>query len=138
MERYRPLPSRVDVLEMGRVSLEQRKPVRTPWHRPCCIERDGLRDPALLLDIKVQNGSIRDVVKAQIRKDFVALQPSGDANTDEVARLRIIANRRAEAANPKWVEDVRARKLAIATGEGAVHGRHYDLQEQYGLGLTAA
>lgn len=60
------------------------------------------------------------------------------ANTDEVARLRIIANRRAEAANRKWVEDVRARKLTIANGEGTVHGRFYDLQEQYGIGLAGA
>jgi hypothetical protein len=49
-----------------------------------------------------------------------------------------VTNRRAEAANPKWVEDVRTRKLTIADGEGTVHGRVYDLQEQYGIGLAAA
>jgi peptidoglycan hydrolase-like protein with peptidoglycan-binding domain len=93
---------------------------------------------ALLFDIKVQNGSINDVVKAQIARDFATLQPSGDPGTDEVARLRIIANRRAEAANLRWVEDVRQRKLTIANGEGTVHGRVYDLQGQYGIGLVAA
>ncbi len=93
---------------------------------------------ALLFDIKVQNGSISDIVKAQITGDFAALTPSGNADADEVARLRIIANRRAEAANPKWVEDVRTRKLTIANGQGTVHGRVYDLQEQYGIGLAAA
>ena len=92
---------------------------------------------ALLFDIKVQNGSISDIVKAQIASDFAALTPSADADADEVARLRVIANRRAEAANPKWVEDVRTRKLTIANGEGTVHGRLYNLQEQYGIGLTA-
>jgi hypothetical protein len=39
-----------------------------------------------------------------------------------VARLRIFANRRAEAANPKWVEDVRMRKLTIANGQGTAAG----------------
>jgi hypothetical protein len=36
--------------------------------------------------------------------------------------MSIVANRRAEAANPRWVDDVRVRKLCIARGEGAVHG----------------
>jgi hypothetical protein len=93
---------------------------------------------ALLFDIKVQNGSISDVVNAQIARDVAALTPSGNPDTDEVARLRIIANRRAEAANPKWVEDVRTRKLTIANGAGTVHGRVYDLQGQYGIGISAA
>src|SRR5256712_3330985 len=53
-------------------------------------------------------------------------------------KLRIIANRRAEAASRRWVEDVRARKLTIANGEGAVHGRRYDLATQYGIRLTQA
>ena len=56
----------------------------------------------------------------------------------EVGRLRVIASRRAEAANPRWVADVRARKLTIANGVGAVHGAHYDLEAQYGIGLTCA
>ena len=56
----------------------------------------------------------------------------------EEARLRIIANRRAEASRPRWIEDVRTRKFTIATGEGAVHGRHYNLVEEYGLRLTEA
>jgi hypothetical protein len=36
------------------------------------------------------------------------------------------------------VEDVRTRKLTIANGEGTVHGRHYHLDEQYGIGLKPA
>jgi hypothetical protein len=91
---------------------------------------------ALLFDIKVQNGSISSVVRTQIQSDIAALAPT-DAAAAEVARLRIIANRRAEAANPKWIEDVRARKLAIANGEGNVHGCVYNLAEQYGIGLQA-
>ncbi|MFN8624902.1 MAG: peptidoglycan-binding domain-containing protein [Candidatus Binatia bacterium] len=107
--------------------------------RALCTEFDvrSQRALALLFDIKVQNGSINVVVKAQIARDFAVLDPSGNPDTDEGARLRIIANRRAEAANPRWVEDVRTRKLTIANGVGKVHGRYYDLQEQYGIGLTA-
>ena len=84
------------------------------------------RAAALMFDIKVQNGSISDRVKAQIEVS------RDDA---EVERLRIIANRRASAAKAKWVEDVRARKLTVANGQGMVHGNFYDLKEQYGLGL---
>ena len=101
----------------------------------------GLRSErglALMFDIRVQNGSISDVVRAQIQQDFARLEPSADRDAQEVAQLRIIANRRAEAANPQWVEDVRARKLTIANGEGTVHGGHYDLGGQYGIGLKPA
>jgi hypothetical protein len=93
---------------------------------------------ALMFDIKVQNGSIGDIVRAQIERDFAALPPTDDPDAQEVARLRIIANRRAEAASAQWVEDVRIRKLTIANGEGTVHGRHYSLADQYGLTLLAA
>ncbi|MFN7087377.1 MAG: peptidoglycan-binding domain-containing protein [Burkholderiales bacterium] len=93
------------------------------------------RAVALMFDIKVQNGSIGRLVKAQIIADF-ALLPAGLAQEDaEVARMAIIANRRAEAAHPRWVEDVRARKLCIAHGEGTVHGIHYNLAEQFGISL---
>jgi hypothetical protein len=92
------------------------------------------RAVALLFDIKTQNGSIGGVVRAQIERDFAAL----GAGAGEEARLRIIANRRAEAAKPQWVEDVRRRKLTIANGKGTVHGSQYDLEEQYGIRLTQA
>src|SRR5208283_536859 len=93
------------------------------------------RAAALLFDIKVQNGSISDIVKAQIERDFAAL-PGGQPDT-EVAKLRIIAIRRADAAAQRWAADVRTRKLAIANGAGTVHGRQYDLEAQYGIGLGA-
>lgn len=98
----------------------------------------GLRSEravALLFDIKVQNGSIPGRVHAQIERDFASLDPELEANAAEAARLRIVANRRAEASNPRWVEDVRRRKLTIAEGRGTVHGYHYVLEEQYGIGL---
>jgi hypothetical protein len=95
------------------------------------------RGVALMFDIKVQNGSISPLVKAQIDQDIAHLPGSLSRDEREVARLRIIANRRAEAANPRWVEDVRIRKLTIANGEGTVHGRHYALEDQYGIRLKS-
>jgi hypothetical protein len=94
------------------------------------------RAVALMFDIKVQNGSISSRVRAEINKDFAGLDPQTGRDALEVARLKIVANRRAEAANPRWVEDVRRRKLTIAEGEGVVHGNHLNLEEQYGIRLT--
>ena len=96
------------------------------------------RAAALMFDIKVQNGSISRIVKEQILQDFKSLSGADDPANAEVARMRIIANRRAEAANPRWVEDVRARKLTIAEGIGVVHGNHYDLAAQYGIRMQPA
>lgn len=96
------------------------------------------RAAALMFDILVQNGSIGSIVEAQIRADFAGLDPALSEDRLEVARMTIIADRRAEAANAEWIEDVRRRKLTIATGEGTVHGRYYNLAEQYGLDLTGS
>jgi hypothetical protein len=93
------------------------------------------RAVALLFDIKVQNGSISEVVKSQIERDYAAIAAGQAANAVEVERLQIIANRRAAASATKWVADVRNRKLTIANGAGTVHGRRYDLEAQYGIGL---
>jgi hypothetical protein len=94
------------------------------------------RGRALMFDICVQNGSIADSVKAQILGDFGKLQPSLTPEQSELQRMRIVANRRAEAANPRFVEDVRQRKLCIAEGKGTVHGIRYDLAAQFGLDLV--
>lgn len=103
-----------------------------------CREYDlwSERAVALMFDIRVQNGSIPSLVRAQIQTDVQELSSDLDDDGRELAKLRIIANRRAEAANPRWVEDVRTRKLCIANGEGRVHGRQYDLEGQYGLRLS--
>lgn len=93
------------------------------------------RAVALMFDIKTQNGSIGSTVKAAIMKDFQGISGKLSAEEQELARLQIIANRRAEAAKPRFVEDVRARKLCIANGVGTVHGISYDLDEQFGVGL---
>jgi hypothetical protein len=95
------------------------------------------RAVALMFDIKVQNNSISATTRAQIEHDFGAIT-STDPEVIEVERMRIIANRRADAANPQWIADVRARKLTIANGSGTVHGLQFDLEDQYGIGLGPA
>jgi Putative peptidoglycan binding domain len=94
------------------------------------------RAVALMFDIVTQNGSIRAVTRAQILADAKALPGSLTAEEREVRTLEMVANRRAEAANPRWVDDVRRRKLCIARGEGVVHGIRYDLEEQFGIRLV--
>jgi len=95
------------------------------------------RGRALMFDICVQNGSISSTVKTLILNDFKQLSSSLSREELEVAKMRSIANRRAEAANPKFVEDVRKRKLCIADGKGVVHGINYDLAAMFGLEVTA-
>jgi hypothetical protein len=94
------------------------------------------RAVALMFDIRVQNGSIRDLVRTRIMKDFDAIAADLPDAEREIEKMRIVANRRAEAANPAWIEDVRARKLCIANGAGVVHGIPYDIEGQFGIGLT--
>jgi hypothetical protein len=93
------------------------------------------RAQALMFDIKVQNGSISTLVKSQILSDFDRLGAALGQEQLEQARLVIIANRRAEASNPRWIEDVRKRKVAIAKGDGMVHGQYYHLADQFGIRL---
>lgn len=95
------------------------------------------RAAALMFDVATQEGSIGDAVARRIESDFAALSPgSGDA--DETPKLKIVANRCAEAANPRWVENVRARKLTIAEGGGVANGMHFDLAATYGITLDPA
>ena len=96
------------------------------------------RAVALMFDIKVQNGSISRRVQSQILSDYSALRKNLSKKSLEIARMRIVANRRAEASYTRWIEDVRSRKLCIANGSGRVHGVDYDIEEQYGLRLVKA
>jgi peptidoglycan hydrolase-like protein with peptidoglycan-binding domain len=93
------------------------------------------RAAALMFDILVQNGSIGGATRERILADFQAIPAGLGREAREVERMRIVANRRAEAANPAWVEDVRRRKLTIAEGVGIVHGRGYDLEHHFDLRL---
>jgi len=93
------------------------------------------RGRALMFDIAVQNGGISEKIKNIILEDVGKLAPDFPPEAFETAKMRIIAKRRAEAANPKYIEDVRTRKLCIAEGQGIVHGINYDLAGQFGLSL---
>jgi hypothetical protein len=42
----------------------------------------------------------------------------------------------ASAANPRWYDDVLARKLCVAVGQGVVHGRAYNLMADFGVDYT--
>ncbi|HEY3783136.1 MAG TPA: peptidoglycan-binding domain-containing protein [Fimbriimonadaceae bacterium] len=96
------------------------------------------RAVALMFDINVQDGSISQATQQLIQQDIQNLQSTGDPSQDEVAKLVIIANRRADAANPAAQADVRARKLTIANGQGTVHGIAYNIQNDFGITLNSA
>jgi hypothetical protein len=93
------------------------------------------RAAALLFDIYVQNGGFRATTRAAIAGALARLPSAGGWKAVEQARMKVIANLRADASLPQWREDVRQRKLAIAEGNGVVHGRAYDLDQDYGLAL---
>jgi hypothetical protein len=86
------------------------------------------RAVALFFDILVQNGGIPPLVRTQYEQDIQDIERSLGRTLDEVERMRLLANRQAEAANPKWVDTVRARKLTIVHGEGSVNGINYNLE----------
>lgn len=96
------------------------------------------RARALMFDILVQTGGLDEESRAKIRADFPAIAPSTDWRATELGRLRTIANRCARAAPASSREDLRARRLAIANGEGVVRGRRYDLEKEFGIRLEVA
>ena len=84
----------------------------------------GLRSElglALAFDIHVQNGGIKPAARKQI-------QATRHDDTSESELRTLIANAVADCAAAKWREDVRRRKLAVATGRGVVHGYTYVLE----------
>ncbi|WP_457621446.1 peptidoglycan-binding domain-containing protein [Persephonella sp.] len=93
------------------------------------------RAVALMFDIKVQNGSIGRITKEQIFLDFEGIKEDLSEEEKEIKKMEIIANRRAEASNPRWIEDVRSRKLCIARGYGVVHGMDLNIESQFGIKL---
>ena len=85
---------------------------------------------ALAFDIHVQNGGIKSSVGAKVRAQTTP-------GMSEKAVRVLIANGIADHALAKWREDVRTRKLTVATGEGTVHGVHYVLKN-WGLDEVSA
>jgi peptidoglycan hydrolase-like protein with peptidoglycan-binding domain/uncharacterized protein YneF (UPF0154 family) len=82
----------------------------------------------LCFDIHVQNGGIKKAAREIIEQALAANPPA-----NEKALRRVIANAVADVAREKYRDDVRSRKLAIAEGQGRVHGHNYTL-ENWGLG----
>ncbi len=83
---------------------------------------------ALCFDILVQNGGIKGGARATIESALRSRPP-----VDERALALVIANAVADHARPAYQEDVRSRKLTVATGAGVVHGERFEL-EAWGLG----
>lgn len=75
---------------------------------------------ALCFDIAVQNGGFDSTERARIRTKINQNHPA----TQQDLRI-IIANVVAENSNPQFIEDVRRRKLTIATAQGTVHGSKF-------------
>ena len=79
---------------------------------------------ALSFDIHVQNGGLKSAVLKSI------LESKSGMPEPELRKL--VANAAADSAKATWREDVRSRKLTLATGEGVAHGHKYTL-ENWGL-----
>jgi peptidoglycan hydrolase-like protein with peptidoglycan-binding domain len=78
---------------------------------------------ALAFDVHVQNGSVTPRAREQIRRQLA------EHPVDEERDVRVIvANAVANQSLPQFREDVRSRKLTIATGAGIVHGGTYVLR----------
>ena len=99
------------------------------------LELTSERGFCLMFDIKVQNGKLFKVdqkagvdVKASIIERFKDIKPG-----DEETKLVVVAEERSNAAMQKWRAAVLARKMAIARGEGTVHGQHLSMDE---FGIT--
>ena len=73
-------------------------------------------------------------IKAAARNEIASALEQLPAATEHEVRV-IIANAVADASSTSFREDVRARKLTIATGVGNVHGETFVLSS---WGLTEA
>jgi hypothetical protein len=78
---------------------------------------------ALAFDIHVQNGGIKAAAQSQIQAQLAQKPAASEQDLRE-----IIANAVADAASATYRNDVRTRKLTLATGAGTVHGATLALQ----------
>ena len=119
--------------EFPEVRQIQRQVALTDYFAPCLKTAQAFKltselGIALCFDIHVQDGSINSTARVRIQTQLVA-----NPDTPESDLRTVIANAVADTALPAFREDVRSRKLTIATGRGAVHGASYDLSN-WGLG----
>lgn len=119
------------------VQKEQLRLAHEDYYVPACTtaSRNGLKTElglALCFDIHVQNGGIGRNARRLIQERIAQHPPAEERD------LRVlIANAVADSARATFREDVRQRKLAIATGAGTVHG-HNAVLAQWGLNETLA
>lgn len=104
----------VQQLQMQRAYDRYFVPSALAGHRLGLVSELGF---ALAFDVHVQNGGFKPSAFA-----MAATLPPG---TPEGELRRRLANAVADSASPAWAEDVRKRKLALAQGQGLVHGRTY-------------
>jgi len=112
------------------VQAEQLKHVQQDYFNPAIRTARALNFTselglALCFDIHVQNGGIKNTAMQQI-------QQQAKPEMAEQAQRVIVANAVADWANPSWADNVRRRKLTVATGQGTVNGHTYVL-ENWGL-----
>jgi len=115
------------------VQAEQLQHVQKDYFGPAVRTARGLNFAselglALCFDVQVQNGGVRDTAMQQI-------QQQSKPGMAEAGRRVIVANAVADSANPSWADNVRRRKLTVATGQGTVNGYGYVL-ENWGLSGT--
>ena len=73
---------------------------------------------ALCFDIHVQNGSLKKSIETSL----------GQQSFNTERKLRVaLANAVADSSRPRFQEDVRSRKLTLATGSGTVHGVKFNV-----------
>lgn len=77
----------------------------------------------LCFDIAVQNGGIDQTETSRIQQKLEQTLPT----TEQDIRI-IVANVVAENSNPRFIEDVRKRKMTFATGIGVVHESRYTIK----------
>jgi hypothetical protein len=83
------------------------------------------RSYLFLFDVVVQNGGLYDDDINDYKKFF------GTSNPSETARLNKILELRLRHVLSEYKTDVRARKSAIITGSGRVHGSNRNFEKEY-------
>ena len=88
---------------------------------------------ALCFDIVVQNGGIDGGAEDGPERRAILRRFDEERPGSERDRRVIIAQEIASHSLPQYADDVMSRKLTIASGNGVVHGRSYNLSH-WGLG----
>jgi hypothetical protein len=85
-----------------------------------------LRSYLFLFDIVVQNGSLT----TSIENKYIAWEKS-NKNASELTKMKQMLEYRLTLVIAKYRNDVRARKTAVLTGTGTVHGSKRDFKKEY-------